>query len=374
MHPANGWLVLLSAGSWSAGFRVRTPGRWRAALVTAVVCGGWVAGCGGEGVESPGGPGVGETPASDLVGPPPDAPAAWRPMIGEYADGPDTVSILEADRHLVLQYWGGPRLDLAPTGAGAFRTEGGAEVVVHRRSSEVTSISVRDRAFLRLALGTGDGSTFRITPMRPPDELRVEALTASPPREEGDFRESDLVELVTLDPTLLLDIRYASTNNFMGEVFYSEPRAFLQRPAAEALVRANQWLRERGYGLLIHDGYRPWYVTRMFWDATPEELRIFVADPASGSRHNRGCAVDLTLFDIETGEAVVMTGGYDEMSPRSFPEYPGGTGRQRWHRELLREAMELQGFSVYDAEWWHFGFRDWRSYRIGNARFEDLGV
>jgi D-alanyl-D-alanine dipeptidase len=204
--------------------------------------------------------------------------------------------------------------------------------------------------------------------------LLIEALAASPPEEDGDFRPSDLAELVALDSTIALDIRYATTNNFMGEIFYSEPRAFLQRPAAEALVRAHHWLDEQGYGLLIHDGYRPWYVTKMFWDATPEELRVFVANPANGSRHNRGCAVDLTLYDLETGTPVTMTGGYDEMSPRSYPDYPGGTARQRWHRELLREAMEAQGFSVYEAEWWHFDYNDWPSYRIGNDRFEQLGV
>jgi D-alanyl-D-alanine dipeptidase len=210
--------------------------------------------------------------------------------------------------------------------------------------------------------------------VRPPDELRQEALAATPPVEEGDFRPSELVELTTLDPTLRLDIRYAGTNNFMGEVFYSSPRAFLQRPAAEALVQAHTWLKARGYGLLIHDGYRPWYVTKMFWDATPEALKVFVADPASGSRHNRGCAVDLTLVDLATDEPVTMTGGYDEMSPRSYVAYPGGTSRQRWLRDLLREGMEAHGFTVYPAEWWHFDYEDWRQYRIENQTFEEIGT
>jgi len=241
-------------------------------------------------------------------------------------------------------------------------------------SGRAEMLLVDGQAFTRLSLGAEDGGTFRITPIRAPEELLIEALAASPPEEDGDFRPADLAELVALDSTILLDIRYATTNNFMGEIFYSEPRAFLQRPAAEALVRAHHWLGEQGYGLLIHDGYRPWYVTKMFWDATPEELRVFVANPANGSRHNRGCAVDLTLYDLETGAPVTMTGGYDEMSPRSYPDYPGGTDRQRWHRELLREAMEAQGFSVYEAEWWHFDYNDWPSYRIGNERFEQLGM
>jgi serine beta-lactamase-like protein LACTB len=110
----------------------------------------------------------------------------------------------------------------------------------------------------------------------------------------------------------------------------------------------------------------------MFWDAVPEEDKVFVADPAKGSRHNRGCAVDLTLFDLKTGKPVEMTGGYDEMSDRSYPNFPGGTGRQRWHRDLLRHAMEAHGFTVYEAEWWHFDYKDWARYPILNMRFETI--
>ena len=145
-----------------------------------------------------------------------------------------------------------------------------------------------------------------------------------------------------------------------------------QRPAAEAVVRAHQRLKAQGYGLLIHDAYRPWYVTKMFWDATPDELKHFVADPAAGSRHNRGCAVDLTLYDLATGEPVEMVAGYDEFSPRSYPAYPGGTSLQRWHRKLLRKTMEAEGFSIYEFEWWHFDYKDWREYAVGNVKFEQI--
>lgn len=318
---------------------------------------------------------VGHTSSDSPNAMPSEVPELWRPMIGEYAEGADTVSVLEEDGSLALLFWGGERFQLTASSNGTFEIDSNAMVKIPvDASGRAEMVSMDGRVFDRLSLGAEDGGTFRITPIRAPDELLVEALTASPPEEEGDFRLSDLAELGVLDSTIVLDIRYATTNNFMGEVFYSEPKAFLQRPAAEALVRAHHWLGERGYGLLIHDGYRPWYVTKMFWDATPEELRIFVANPANGSRHNRGCAVDLTLYDLETGSPVTMTGGYDEMSPRSYPDYPGGTARQRWHRELLREAMEAQGFTVYEAEWWHFDYQDWSSYRIGNERFEELGV
>ncbi len=214
--------------------------------------------------------------------------------------------------------------------------------------------------------------TFQIKPLLSEAELRKNALAASPPEEPAPKTESDLVELTDLDPTIKLDIRYAGNNNFMGTTFYRQPRAFLQRPAAEALVQVHQKLKEQGYGLLIYDAYRPWYVTKMFWDATPEDKKIFVADPEKGSRHNRGCAVDLTLYDLATGKVVDMLAGYDEMTERSYPYYIGGTAGERWHRELLRESMEAAGFSVYDFEWWHFDYKAWQDYPIMNVRFESL--
>ena len=213
---------------------------------------------------------------------------------------------------------------------------------------------------------------LRVTPVRPVEELRREALAASPPAEIGPFVANDLVELVTLDPTIRLEIRYATTNNFLGTRFYDEARAFLQRPAAEAVVRAHRTLRPLGYGLLIHDAYRPWYVTKMFWDAVPLDTRWLVADPSQGSRHNRGAAVDLTLYELATGLPVEMPSTYDESTDRAYADYPGGTTRQRWHRALLRRAMETQGFSVNVNEWWHFDHATWRSYAITNEPFDRI--
>jgi zinc D-Ala-D-Ala dipeptidase len=230
-------------------------------------------------------------------------------------------------------------------------------------------------AFL-LVLGTEAGTqqvSFHITPVRPVEQLRAEALKEQPPPENGTRLKPDLVELVTLDATIKLDIRYATTNNFLGTPVYTEARAFLQRPAAEALLRAHRELKAQGYGLVIHDGYRPWYVTKIFWDAVPVDKRIFVADPASGSKHNRGCAVDLSLYDLKTGKEVDMPSGYDEMTERAYADYPGGTGEERARRQLLRQAMEKQGFAVIAKEWWHFDYKDWTQYPILNVKFEDLG-
>jgi D-alanyl-D-alanine dipeptidase len=213
---------------------------------------------------------------------------------------------------------------------------------------------------------------FRITPLKPVEELRREALAATPPPQAPNLRKPDLVELVKLDPTIKLDIRYASTNNFMSTPFYSQARAFMQLPAAEAVVRANRALKAYGYGIIIHDGYRPWYVTKMFWDGTPADKHDFVANPIPGSRHNRGCAVDLSLYDLKTGQEVQMPSGYDEMSERSYPEYKGGTPEETQRRELLRKIMEAQGFTVEPHEWWHFDYMDWNLYPVMNVPFEKL--
>jgi D-alanyl-D-alanine dipeptidase len=197
---------------------------------------------------------------------------------------------------------------------------------------------------------------------------------AGPPKGAGPYRASDLVELVKLDPTLKLDIRYATANNFVGRPVYPEARAFLQKPAAEALLAAHRWLKERGYGILVYDAYRPWTITKLFWDITPADKKMFVADPAVGSMHNRGCAVDVGLFDLKTGREVEMPGGYDEMSARSFVTYAGGTPDQRAHRDLLRNAMERDGyFFVYPEEWWHYDFKDSREYAVQDIAFSAIG-
>jgi zinc D-Ala-D-Ala dipeptidase len=198
------------------------------------------------------------------------------------------------------------------------------------------------------------------------------ASALRPPVETGKL-PPDLVEVVTLDPTIHLDVRYATARNFVGRPVYKEARAFLQRPAAEALVRAHRALAAKGFGLVVFDGYRPWSVTKLFWEVTPEDKHEFVADPRKGSRHNRGCAVDLSLYDLATGRAVEMPSAYDEMTERAYPDYEGGPAEARERREVLRAAMEAEGFSVYPSEWWHFDYKDWALYPVLDVPFSALG-
>ena len=308
---------------------------------------------------------------------PTDIRQTWKPLIGEYGPEKDSFVVLERAGRLMLRTSGNTEFSLvaAPGGNFAFVKPLGPTVQVSfaRGAKGLASALLLDcLTFPRHKLGSEEGQSFQITPSRSIDDLRREALAATPPHENVQFRAPDLVELATLNAAIHLDIRYATSNDFLGTPVYTQARAFLQRPAAEALVRALLRLKPFGYGLLIHDAYRPWYVTKIFWDATPPEGKIFVADPAQGSRHNRGCAVDLTLYELQTGKHIEMPGTYDEMSPRSFPDYPGGTSLQRWHRDLLRWAMEAEGFTVYEHEWWHFDYKDWHEYSILNIPFEKL--
>jgi D-alanyl-D-alanine dipeptidase len=325
--------------------------------------------------------------ALDVPPAPPPAPAKWRGLIGEYdtpvgmrlvlEDGGD-LWLADSNHHAVrLIERDGVTYDL---------NEREAERLLSRRAATISFVVDRgDRGGARAFVAAGERfprreiepaagtNQLRVTPVRSVEQLRVEALAASPPHESGPFKKSDLVELTTLEPGIKLEIRYATTNNFLGSRFYDQPRAFMQRPAAEAVARAHRALESLGFGLLIHDAYRPWYVTKMFWDATPADKHWLVANPSEGSKHNRGAAVDLTLYRLSTGRPVDMPSTYDESTDRAYADYPGGTSLERWHRALLRRAMEEQGFTVNPTEWWHFDFNGWREYAIGNETFERIG-
>jgi len=323
--------------------------------------------------------GVGENILPKVPVPmPAQVPARFQGLIGEYGWDHDVLYVFEKDGRLnvLIEWFEFDPLDQESENVFNFPKHGlydGEKAIFTRdESGNATQVQVSGVVFKRRQIGGVSGGIFRLPAVKNLDELRNAALAAHVPTETGDFRKPDLVALTSMDPTIKLDVRYATTNNFLSTPVYSQAAAFLQRPAAEALGRVQKKLRAAGYGLLIHDAYRPWYVTKIFWEATPPDKRIFVADPAQGSRHNRGCAVDLSLYDLTTGRPVEFVGVYDEMSERSYSGYPGGTSLERWHRDLLRGAMEDEGFLVYPFEWWHFDYIDWTKYPILNRTFEQL--
>jgi D-alanyl-D-alanine dipeptidase len=324
--------------------------------------------------------------SSLLPGPKPaDAPLQWKQLVGIYVyssyrnHNPRAKFIfLEQDQHLFMQPEGvpGKREEIKEIDGNVALSDSDGQTYLYieqrDKNGMVISFSYLAESFVRTDAGADAANFYHITLTKPLEQIRAAALAANPSAEPGPFRKPELVELVKLDTGIHLDIRYAQAKNFLSTPVYEQARAFLQRPAAEALLRVLHQLQQLGYGLLIHDAYRPWYVTKIFWDATPQKDHIFVADPQKGSRHNRGCAVDLTLYDLATGTPVEMPGLYDEMSARSYPNFPGGTSLQRWHRDLLRRAMESEAFTVNEDEWWHFDYKDWKQYGILNVRFENL--
>ncbi|MBI4353392.1 MAG: M15 family metallopeptidase, partial [Candidatus Omnitrophica bacterium] len=180
--------------------------------------------------------------------------------------------------------------------------------------------------------------------------------------------ENSLVEVQKLDPGIRLDVRYAASDNFMGEALYPEARCFLQKETARKLVRAQWGLRQRGLGLKVFDGYRPLSVQKKMWAKFPREG--YIANPAKGSNHNRGAAVDVTLVD-EEGKELLMPSPYDEFSERSHRDYQGGSPQSLENRRILQEAMEKEGFAGLSTEWWHFDDRDAKRYPVLDAPFPE---
>lgn len=173
---------------------------------------------------------------------------------------------------------------------------------------------------------------------------------------ERQLRRAGLVEVAQVVPDAVLDIRYATTDNFTGQAVYPSARCFLNRDAARALALVQEDLKSQGFRLKVFDGYRPLSVQRRFWAILPDP--DFVADPAVGSRHNRGFAVDVSLVSLD-GAEVPMPTEFDDFSERAHPDYPDISGEAARNRAILRRAMERRGFTIFPTEWWHFDYAGW---------------
>ena len=182
-----------------------------------------------------------------------------------------------------------------------------------------------------------------------------------------------LLELIKLDPAIRLDMRYATSNNFTGRVLYDEARAFLAAPAALAVVRASKMAQSDGFGLTIYDAYRPWRITKKLWDATPVgPKKEYVANPKRGSKHNRGCAVDLTLHDLQTGKLVEMPSEFDDFSEKAHRDYMGASAAAIANRARLARYLEAEGFVGLSNEYWHFDFTGWEQFPVMDIPFNKI--
>ena len=173
--------------------------------------------------------------------------------------------------------------------------------------------------------------------------------------------EIDLVDVSTLDSTIIVDLKYATADNFMGDTLYSANICLLRKDVAKRLIDVQKELRRMGLGLKIWDAYRPLSVQKKMWQKIHDPR--YVADPAKGSNHNRGAAVDVTLVD-KSGKELEMPTGFDDFSEKAGSNYPHASPEARKNRELLKKVMIKHGFKPISSEWWHFNDKDIKKYSI----------
>ena len=181
---------------------------------------------------------------------------------------------------------------------------------------------------------------------------------------------NELIEIKKAIPSIVLDIRYATKNNFMQQVMYKQAKAFARKPVVEHLKKIQAILNRQGYGLKIFDAYRPYAITVAFYQKASD--KNFVANPAKGSKHNRGCAVDLTIIDLKTGKDVPMPTPYDSFAPEAAPHFENLPAAIIKNRDFLIATMQANGFKVIYNEWWHFDFDGWQDYDLMDIPFEKL--
>lgn len=182
--------------------------------------------------------------------------------------------------------------------------------------------------------------------------------------------EKELVNLEKLIPGIILDIRYATTNNFTGEKIYNLSRAYARKPVAEALKKAQAEFNKAGVGIKIYDAYRPYKATVKFYEVYRDTT--YVASPYRGSRHNRGCAIDMTIVDLKTGKELQMPTEFDSFKKEAWPTTPVKDPLIKKNRDLIISVMEKNGFKVNASEWWHFDFVGWKKYEVMDIDYEEL--
>lgn len=183
--------------------------------------------------------------------------------------------------------------------------------------------------------------------------------------------EKELVNLQKVIPAIVLDIRYATENNFTGAQIYTLAKAYARKPVAAALASAQNDFNKLGYTIKIYDAYRPYSATVKFFEIMKGDT-LYVASPYKGSKHNRGCALDMTLVDLKTKQELKMPTAYDSPVKESWPTAPVTDPEIKKNRETLISIMEKNGFRVYETEWWHFDFKGWRNYEVMDIDFEEL--
>lgn len=216
------------------------------------------------------------------------------------------------------------------------------------------------------------GCKERVTKEKDPNPYNLEIVATANEYYKAVEADSSnlLVNLETYIPNVVLDIRYATENNFTQTAIYTSPKAWLRKEAADSLLKIQQILNAQGLGIKVFDAYRPYAATLYFYEVY--EDTTFVASPRSGSIHNRGGAIDLTIIDLETGEELEMPTPFDEFSERASHSYTDLPSNVIANREKLCKIMTDNGFTKYEHEWWHYNIKGRNKYALMDISFEDL--
>lgn len=182
----------------------------------------------------------------------------------------------------------------------------------------------------------------------------------------------EMVELKSRIPSISYDLRYASRNNFMQRYMYpvGTSSTFLRQPAADSLLKIQEELKKEGLGLKVFDAYRPYAVTKHFWDLVKDER--YVANPAKGSNHNRGIAIDLTLIELNTGGELNMGTGFDNFSDTAHHSFKQLSQQVLQNREKLKAVMAKFGFTPLSTEWWHYTYQSSIKFDVLDIPFKKL--
>ena len=230
------------------------------------------------------------------------------------------------------------------------------------------SCSVGGNRYSRRFFAGENGRPFRFAPVSDWQALKTAADAAVMPAQLGAGQQAQLVDLAQAVPGLKFDLRYAQADNCFGQALTDDQRAFLDADAAQALAQAQQYLKPYGYGILVWEAYRPWYVSKLAYDALPADKKSMLPAPEIGFSHNTGRSIDVSLYLLATGENAGMISGFDEPSVRQYASFAGGTTLERYRRDLLRSAMQMAGFTASETEWWHFDYGDIKGFAHLNVK------
>jgi D-alanyl-D-alanine dipeptidase len=235
-----------------------------------------------------------------------------------------------------------------------------------------TTCSIGGKRFSRYFYPGENNNPFRFPVAKDYPTLVQKAGEAVEPGNLKSGTQANLVNLLTSVPRAKADLRYATINNCFGVPLYNTTKAYASSEVAAALSKVAADLATQGYGLLIWDAYRPWSVSKLASDLLPVSGKKMLPGPNEGEDRNTGMTVDVSLYDLATGASLSMMSDFDEVSPRQYSKYPGGTTEQRRLRELLQSTMVRHGFKISDSEWWHFALGDTKGYSHLNIPYNQL--